>query len=1731
MEYYFINDDFKFEIRQKVINGVFPNLNIHHADILFEYLLNVIDIIAIKFNFNLLKRITYEQQFRQNKYRDAIGLLYLLLPFIDDTSGIKKQSLKSLDDLYIKKKNNEDVDINKQDPKYEFTNLQYGRCKRIKNGNKYDAEEIQFSKEHLTHNYLLLLDTIQTVANKLYVNWINIRPVSPDSHRFFSLPAYEHTSKAITTHKIKDWYPVVLDKDGKPTFNNENKLIHGLCAGEMYNIISNYLFHEIKNIKWILYDIYIDDNPYKYINMLNNFLNIESCAKNISWNILSENDKFKFTNQLTNLIELFLRDSVMGKLSLNDSRHIMTALLFFFNKYGNINEAIRNGYIYINYISNKNDDDDDDETLESKVDIQTYKTTAKSLINNSMHLYEYIRSCLFDLQFTWYGSQYLTFNKNEKTYVLNTNESADISEAQDSYDRFTIKNIYNYAKSLVSYVNNDKKYVTFQKNWKSISVEDKQKIIRRLNMNSEDYINNITSKDGIIGWFNIMGYLTRTAKLNEQIALGRNIAIHDNIQMSLAKILFGVLARAGVLSEFVPDPALTDYAFLPPSTNDRNNAIQKKLGENVIKNEVLREGWEKSIYFINNMEYGNIEVTYKSGIEIKTEKYIDAISNTNARIGNWIQTYAMDWISQIGFFHHYLNNRIIYITGGTGVGKSTQIPKLLLYALKMIDYKINGKIACTQPRISPTKDNAKIISSQMGVPIESYNKSVDDYLNTNNYYVQYKYKGKSHDNKQNGLSLKIMTDGTLEPELRNPVLKTLGRENYTTQNVYDIVIVDESHEHNKNMDLILTRMKYVTYFNNDIKLVIISATMEEDEPVYRRYYRDVNDNKMYPIHNMLQKCKLDRINIDRRIHISPPGAVTQYDIAETYLPEAKPIDIILKILRETSDGDILLFQPGEGEIVSAVETINSQTPSNIIAIPFYSKMADEKRNFVGNIDDNIRKLVIPKDIRFDIDIDDTTYKKVPEGTYKRIIIVATNIAEASITINRLRYVIDTGTQKTNIYEYKTRGSILNLTPISESSRLQRKGRVGRVAPGTVFYLYKQGNMEDNKRQFNISIEDFSDKLFEMLKERSTDKSFFDETNDPNKLKSMTIKDLKTLYKDGLGEMIRNQYFINTTFYNYDGDSSHYDYENSKLPFIYYETGLDKNTLDDRTGSFYIVHPDELCFMRNILGSIVNVIENDNCDIKQENENFISGKMNSFWDILREYLFIVDDKENDIIYKTDFGSNIMKIKQQMVTLSLQQIISFIYSRKYNCTDDMIKLLAMYTTLRSVNDIVYTKLIDDKDRPQFEDTLKLYGNPHGDSYALIKISNDIINFLTVDLALMQNKQSKSLIEIMGDKKSSTIIADLVIEKRKFIDGLNKNDYKNMNNDVLNNFIQMYNKNKLSLTSQLSSEEINILIANDTYVNNYMSKFKEKEFVNLIRNWCNKRYLNYVNVMNFFNNYSRLLNNIKKYEEQLIDIDSEIVKDKPIKFSWFDATTPQLININEVSKEDLIKIPLLHGYSYNLVRNIAIINNNYYYISVFNPFIDYIFKIGQIFYKSIDKSKSKMINNTFTKPLGSTLLFINKKENTFTGDEELNFIENIPSNIISKVLPQMVHNSNQYNITLHEEYVRKFLLKLTVNKQGTSIINNIISKYIKTIEQIKYDLFNNYDNFAFEKLIVITNVSTNNEDKNDDQNNIRKIMSNKSYNIRPQFGGSFNKKTTKINNINNSYVYDLTKILNNI
>ena len=118
---------------------------------------------------------------------------------------------------------------------------------------------------------------------------------------------------------------------------------------------------------------------------------------------------------------------------------------------------------------------------------------------------------------------------------------------------------------------------------------------------------------------------------------------------------------------------------------------------------------------------------------------------------------------------------------------------------------------------------------------------------------------------------------------------------FSNKNKYDTIIIDEAHEHNPNMDLILSLARNTCYFNNSIRLIIVSATMDDDEPIYRSYYNYINDNLLYPIKQPIMKHPLAEednfqslaIYMDRRFHISPPGETTQYVITEVYknLPE------------------------------------------------------------------------------------------------------------------------------------------------------------------------------------------------------------------------------------------------------------------------------------------------------------------------------------------------------------------------------------------------------------------------------------------------------------------------------------------------------------------------------------------------------------------------------------------------------------------------------------------------------------------------------------------------------------------------------------------------------------------------------------------------------------------------------------------------------------------------------
>ena len=255
----------------------------------------------------------------------------------------------------------------------------------------------------------------------------------------------------------------------------------------------------------------------------------------------------------------------------------------------------------------------------------------------------------------------------------------------------------------------------------------------------------------------------------------------------------------------------------------------------------------------------------------------------------------MDWIAQINFFNHFIHHQVLFVTGSTGTGKSTQVPKLLMYGLKMFDYNNKGKVICTQPRISPTEGNSYWISCEAGVQNK---KSKDENLKTDQLYSQYKYQGDKHSKDNcNHLTLKMVTDGTLLEEINNNILMkeqiripnaNIKENLYSNKNTYDIIIVDEAHEHNVNMDIILSLARHSCFYNNSLRLVIVSATMDDDEPIYRSYFQMINDNYLYPIkqsitHPLLFKnFNINSNLLDRRVHISAPGQTTQFRIDEYF---------------------------------------------------------------------------------------------------------------------------------------------------------------------------------------------------------------------------------------------------------------------------------------------------------------------------------------------------------------------------------------------------------------------------------------------------------------------------------------------------------------------------------------------------------------------------------------------------------------------------------------------------------------------------------------------------------------------------------------------------------------------------------------------------------------------------------------------------------------------------------
>jgi hypothetical protein len=1042
------------------IDKYFPNLIIEQKILLKIKVKELIEFIASNFYFDINKKNMYYKQFQENKGRDIITLILIILPYIKNT---------------------------------DFLPYIYNLQELLSDDLKFTNRQIEFGKEKIDINLYIeknveaLKKTITIIRHKLYVNWLTVRPISLNKYK--NLLYYQDTVQYVKKE---------ID-------------MPGIYLGDIYHTISYDLFMNIRKVKWLLYEKIINNTLISYEEKLNE--------------LFYPDDKF-------DSIIIKLKNGLMDDFELDVIRY---AIVFFENYFLNERD-------YTNYIKFKSITEDklEKESDESKSpDNLNLKTLSGQEIGDKLEIinkenwYNYLNEIQRILNSSWFG---------KKSHILKEMEVSNVKIY------LTRKNIYHFGKNM--YMKNKSLFEPICRHWEELSDDDKKEISKRFQWDNDSNF--------FKTWFNISGYLrsiyprdTLQALINSKISDKPeevlSYYILNEIYNELSDIIFEILIYKGVLSEYIPNPKAI------------GSGITAELKDS-IKEIMIQEDYEECYYYLTGQQYKNL----------LEGKYLKNIAN-NPKENNWISMYALDWLSQINLFHKVYHNRISFVTGGTGVGKSTQVPKLFLYSMIMIHYNSSVSVLCSQPRIPPTVNNAERVGKELGFKIqgkqsEDYNCPPSDIAKkkeliiteNNNYYIQFKH---SYDEfipktKYYGPYLRFLTDGTLKENITsNMLMHTTRKEKensvITLQNTYDMIIVDEAHEHNVNMDIILSLMKFIMKNNLSVKLAIISATMDFDEGRYRTFFKDINDTIQIPY------IESDyRQYIDRRIHVSPFGLKNRYVIKDEYFKlgtksyqeaELEAINKVLQLCKKKINGEILLFSIGQGEIDSIVKILNKELPNNIIALPFYTKLPESFKKILSNIKQNLiyikydrnRLPEILAEFKDNWCLDNLPYPKLVQP-YERAVIVSTNLAEASLTLPTLKYVVDMGYNKDNILFIDKGYSALDITEISESSKEQRRGRVGRNDDGEVYYMYRD-DARKKKTEYKICNENMYISLLELSQSLP---------EDSNKL----INSYKNAYKpyNKLVEGIINNFF--PTF-------------NDLLDFNY---------------TFHVIHPDENRIDRDLL---------------------------------------------------------------------------------------------------------------------------------------------------------------------------------------------------------------------------------------------------------------------------------------------------------------------------------------------------------------------------------------------------------------------------------------------------------------------------------------------------------------------------------------------------------------------
>jgi hypothetical protein len=1556
-------NDIESEFKKYIIiffNNWFIKLNKQDLEILIE--ITFFLIIRIKKLF-FIDDSDLIFQFTKNNNQDIKAITFLYLPYLNADGTNIYNNLYDLNEIICSDKINDDIyllDKNTALKKYfKYSTIGLGLVDISGNINlKIDDEKTIY--KIIYTKLSCIINTLSIINGKMYINWINITPITLEINKKTGIHKYKESKIYLETkNKINDEY-LYHSRIDHLNYN-------GLYIGEFYNVYRNIYYENIKKIKWTIFTYTVKNKKTYLIQYLHNYLNLNLILEHKNIDVIDISIKLNMINKIRNYnfdnVEYEIWKNFIIFMVNNYSKKKII-----FNSSNDIFKNLNNKFT-LNSLDDETNDNDFNNKSNKKIREITNDDINIFLQNiDFTYIWDFLSETLIILQSTIY-SRYLIKNNNIETIFF---ELVD-----NNNNRMNLKNLYNIAKTL-SY-NDDT-----NNNWeleceKFDSIKNQKRFWRKFRNNRSIRSN----------WLNIKNNLNieynRSLSNSEyNIKLTEILSCWEHFKFDL---VWEYLIINGLLNEFKVDRELTD--------NKKRKNLQKNLKEKMKKNPE----WKEAYYYITNKKFSELDKIKikKSDYELIQKEYFELFEKEL----KWYSFYAMDWVSQINFYNHYLNNRVLLVTGDPGQGKSTQVPKLFMYSVKMLDYKVNGKVVSTAPRINVTQGNSEWISQEAGVPNFTPHLKLNK-IKTDNYYIQYKYSYDSHIKKNcSHLTYNVTTDGSLFEELITNALlkeKIYDRKRqdfeYTTKNLYDIIIIDESHEHNTYMDLLTTIIRNSIYFNNDIKLVIMSATLEEDEPIYRRYFRYINDNVMYPIqkeilNQITNKYELiNRIYLDRRYHISPPGETSQYKITEIYshkiiddnkldtinynITLKESYNIIKKICNETQKGDILLFANGQADILNSVKILNTITPEDVVALPYFSKLNERYKDIILNIDKTIGFIKNIKSTIYETWANENFIEEsVPSGMYKRAIIIATNVAEASLTLSSLRYVVETGYTKTKIYNEKLGISMMQNEKISEASRKQRKGRTGRTAEGTVYYMYEKGSREKILPKFKICQENYEDIFLKLLKKEKVILNDEDKLNDhkglvinfnydPNNYTVYNYNILLSIYNNNnnnnednknILKIILKQYNININDINNFWDPLYYPTE---LPIdIFnkrYESGFNIMNIFDVYGEFYLIHPYESKIKRNIYNQIIkynnNIVNNNKLD-----EEIFSNMI----DLLQKKMLLIDiEYKHNIknivkpynLYIIEFYKYVNDISRSLNFLTNNnQAYVILASIGYDCLFDIVGII----TLLNV------------------------------------IDNSIKNLITKDKLKKYNEQDREIEYIYDIIESfKNKFYDMNIFKITSLEYLYKK-YFSLFKKICNIFVENYNKDKNNIPKDF--DKILFEKLKNSYENNEL-KFNDddmstfQEILNIdciisrqifndninykteIMNWCKQYGINYDIIEKF----------IIEYGKNIIDIltitknnDSKFKEETPIEFMKkfrpsFIRTLDNTSKYEKIIKSFIFGYPFQYGLKidhgmYHITKNGYRIINTDIKINTC-PYILYLF-----FQKSTDITKNNLLSMRIT------------------------------------------------------------------------------------------------------------------------------------------------------------------------